>query len=135
MNKNPENIPSGPDTALADDVQAHLPKVEHILTSLTKFIHGRKLYAENNPRLQEFSREFESSLKTFFKIEDELVLSIDQYSIFWHGGCVYENDKRDDSIAFLLHRDGIGEITIEGKAGEEGPWRLAMMLAADSSIS
>ena len=35
---------------LEEDIE-HLPVVEHVLRSLTKLIHGRKLYADNNPRL------------------------------------------------------------------------------------
>lgn len=128
MNSNSDNKPSGPDAALVDEELEHLPKVEHILKSLTKLIHGRKLYAENNPRLAEFSREFEASLESFFRVEDALVLNIDQYAIDWRGGRVYENPKREDNIAFLLHRDGVGEITIESKAVGQEIDRLVKIL-------
>ncbi len=100
---------------LEEDIE-HLPVVEHVLRTLTKLIHGRKLYADNNPRLEEFAREFDNSLRAFFRHEDRLVLSIDQYAILWRGQCVYENQKRDESIAFLLHRDGVGEITVGDEA-------------------
>lgn len=115
-----ENNTSGSVSALPEEAQENLPQVEHILKSLTKLIHGRKLYAENNPRLLEFSKEFENALKSFFRGQDELALEIDQQTIRWEGNCVYENNQRDDSIAFLLHRDGVGEITIgSGAMGKE----------------
>lgn len=103
-----------------DDELVALPEVEKVIKSLTKVIHGKKLYAENNPRLSQFREEFEESLRQFFKREDELTLGIEQFEIVWRGQRVYENDKRDDSIAFMLHKDGIGEITLgPGSVGKE----------------
>jgi hypothetical protein len=99
-------------SATADDDLKSLPQVEHIMKTLTKLIHGRKLYAENNPRLVEFGREFDTALRSFFRNDDALVLGVEQNSIMWRGEVVYENEKRDESIAFFLRRDGVGEITI-----------------------
>lgn len=101
--------------AAADELE-HLSKVEQILKSLTKLIHGKKLYADNNPRLAEFAAEFDSALQSYFAVEDTLVLHVEQFAILWRETRVYENQKREESIAFLLYRDGVGEITIESKA-------------------
>ncbi|MGD8413517.1 MAG: HEAT repeat domain-containing protein [Candidatus Latescibacterota bacterium] len=107
-------------SGISDDDLISLPRVEQVLKSLVKLIHGRKLYAENNPRLSEFAREFDVSLRGFFRKEDALVLGVEQNAITWNGEVVYENEKREESIAFFLRRDGIGEITIHKKAvGEE----------------
>lgn len=108
-------------TAFAGDLH-NLPRVEQVMRSLTKLIHGRKLYAENNPRLREFSSEFEMAVNSYFRDEEVLVLGIDQNTIQWRDQVVYDNEKREESIAFLLHRDGVGEITIEKNAvgGEIG---------------
>jgi hypothetical protein len=107
-------------SATVDDELRNLPQVERVMRALVKLIHGRKLYAENNPRLAEFGREFDASLKTLFRHEDSLVLGVEQNAMTWRGQVVYENDKREESIAFFLRRDGVGEITIHDKAvGEE----------------
>jgi hypothetical protein len=110
------NDPSASTSAATDDELKSLPQVEGIMKTLTKLIHGRKLYAENNPRLAEFGREFDAALRAFFRNEDALVLTVDQNRITWRGEAVYENEKREESLAFFLRRDGVGEITIGDKA-------------------
>ena len=117
VTREPENNATA--TAEPDEL-AHLERVVDVLKSLVRLIHGRKLYAENNPRLQEFEEGLGEDLARYFKVEDELVLGVDQYSIRWREEVVYENEKREESIAFLLHKDGIGEISIgAGAVGGE----------------
>jgi hypothetical protein len=94
--------------------------VETVLKALTKLVNGRKIYAANNPRLEQFRKEFEAALRKLFEIEEELVLTIDQHTMKWHEEVVYENMGREESLAYILFRDGVGEITIRPKAiGEE----------------
>ncbi len=88
--------------------------VKNILRCLSKLISGKKIYAANNPVLAKFSEEFETSLRDFFENEQELVLMIEQFSIKWQDEVVYENEKREESLAFLLYKDGIGEVTLLG---------------------
>jgi hypothetical protein len=84
-----------------------------ILRSLNKFIHGKKIYAKSNPTLVKFAKEFDTAFQRFFQLEDELVITIDKYEITWREQVVYQSDKREDSIAFLLYKDGIGEVNIK----------------------
>lgn len=120
MDKERINQAPGAAVAVADDELKSLPQVEQIMKAMVKLIHGRKLYAENNPRLKEFVREFDSALKTYFRNEDALVLGVEQNTIRWNDKIVYENPKREESIAFILRRDGVGEITIgENAIGSE----------------
>jgi hypothetical protein len=117
VTREPENNSTA--TAAPDEL-AHLERVVDILKSLVRLIHGRKLYAENNPRLQEFEEGLAEGLARYFEVEDELVLGVDQYAIRWREELVYENEKREESIAFLLHKDGIGEISVgAGAVGDE----------------
>jgi len=131
MDKKPQNNAPGTGPAVADDELGSLPQVEHAMKSLTKLIHGRKLYADNNPRLGEFAREFNTALKSYFRGEDSLVLGIDQHTFQWREQTVYENDKREESIAFLLHRDGVGEITLDERAIGEETDRLVEILTEE----
>jgi len=110
------NLAPGAAAAVADDELKSLPMAERIMMAMTKLIHGRKLYAENNPRLAEFAREFDTALKTYFRNEDALVLGVEQNTITWNDKIVYENQKREESLAFILRRDGVGEITIGERA-------------------
>ncbi|MDH3197158.1 MAG: HEAT repeat domain-containing protein [Candidatus Krumholzibacteria bacterium] len=104
----------------SEEHAAQVERVEQVLKSLTKLIHGKKLYAENNPRLQQFREEFHDALARFFKFEEPLVLTIDQYVVRFGDVVVYENERREESIAFLLHKDGVGELSISaGAIGDE----------------
>lgn len=91
----------------------NLDKVLSIINSLSKFINAKKLYTDNNPTLKKFAEGLDSSFKTFFQDENELLLTIEKYQIFWRDQIVYENDIKDESIAFLLFKDGIGEVTFQ----------------------
>jgi len=131
MDQKPESTAEATGVTTADDELRNLPLVEQIMKALTKLIHGRKLYAENNPRLKEFSRGFGVALSSYFRVDDVLVLGIDQHSIHWNGQSVYNNEKREESIAFLLHRDGVGEITIEKNAVDTEIGRLVQILTEE----
>lgn len=113
------------------DELAHLPRVQHVIKSLAKYVNGKKLYAANNPRLAQFQDEFRSALEEFFRVEGELVLTIDQYAILWHGEKVYESDKRDESLAFLLYKDGVGEVTLRETALETEVDRFVQIVAEE----
>jgi hypothetical protein len=100
-------------TELTDAGLRSLEKVRGILKSLSKYIHGKKLYAKTNPALKKFEDEFRLSMEDILREEDELVLSIEKFTILWRGEVVYENEKRDESLAFILYKDGIGELSIQ----------------------
>jgi hypothetical protein len=122
-------------SATLDEHLAHLPRVQHVIKTLVKVVGGKKLYAENNPRLAQFNSEFRDALKQFFSVDDALVISIEQYRILWHDEVVYTNEKRDDSIAFLLYKDGIGEVTIHESSLEGEIDEFVQIVAEDSQGS
>lgn len=102
--------------ALADNAAL----VGQVLKALTKYVNGRKIYAENNPRLEQFRGEFDAALRKLFEVEEELVLTIEQYTMRWNDQVVYENTGREESLAYILFRDGIGELSIGPQAvGDE----------------
>jgi len=100
-----------------------------VLKALSKLVSGRKIYAENNPRLEQFREEFATTLRQFFEFEDELVLTIQQYSIHWGEVVIYDNPRREESLAFILFKDGIGELTIMPRAIGPETDRLVQILA------
>jgi len=97
--------------------------------ALVKLVNGRKIYADNNPRLEQFRQEFDAALHRFFELEDELVLTIDQFVMRWNDRVVYENVRREDSLAFILFKDGIGELTVQPKAVGVETGKLVGILA------
>lgn len=107
----PKNMQSPPDPTVEVE-PGTLEKVRRLLRCLVKFVQGKKLYAKNNPTLAKFARDFDSALQEFFEEEQELVLNVEKYSLSWRSHVVYENEKRDESIAFNLYKDGVGEISV-----------------------
>jgi hypothetical protein len=107
----------------------HVAAAEQVIKALTKLVAGRKIYAANNPRLEQFRHELGVTMRRFFEFEDELVLDIEQFTIRWSEQVIYENPRREESLAFLLYKDGIGEITFQPKAVGEEIERLVEMLA------
>ncbi|HEU4928349.1 MAG TPA: hypothetical protein VFU38_00855, partial [Candidatus Krumholzibacteria bacterium] len=107
----------------------HIAAAEQVLKTLTKLVAGRKIYAANNPRLEQFRREVGTAMRRFFEYEDHLVLQIDQFTIRWSDHVIYENPRREESLAFLLYKDGIGELTFRPKAVGDEVERLVEMLA------
>jgi len=128
---NETNVAIGRDTAAVGDELAHLPRVQHVIKSLAKYVNGKKLYAANNPRLAQFQDEFRGALAEFFRVEGELVLTIDQYAILWRGEKVYENEKREESLAFLLYKDGVGEVTLHETALDAEIDRFVQIVAEE----
>lgn len=121
--KKPQSAAETPDSAPG------APQVERVLKAMAKLVSGRKIYADNNPRLAQFRDEMAAALREFFAIDDELVLTIEQFSIHWHELVVYENLRRDESLAFILFKDGIGEVTIQPAAIGAETDRLVRILA------
>lgn len=107
----------------------HIAAAEQVLKALTKLVAGRKIYAANNPRLQQFRQEVGTSMRKFFEYEDDLVLQLDQFTIRWNDHVIYENPRREESLAFLLYKDGLGELTFRPKSVGEEVERLVEMLA------
>jgi len=91
----------------------NLEKVRGIFASLAKYINAKTIYSSNNPNVVNFANAFYQAFRTFFEDEKELVLSIEQYRIKWNGEVVYDNQEKTNSIAFLLFKDGVGEITFQ----------------------
>ena len=107
----------------------HVAAAEQVLKALAKLVTGRKIYADNNPRLEQFRHELGASHARILRagrrtragdrpVRDPLERRI-----------VYENPRREESLAFILFKDGIGEITIQPKSVGEEVERLVEILA------
>jgi len=106
------NVQGRPRAAAAAQKDTASDKVRAVFNCLSKLVLGKKIYAKSNPTLLRFSEEFRAALQGFFEDEETLVVSIDKHEIRWNDHVVYSNDKRDESIAFIFFRDGIGELSI-----------------------
>ena len=115
---NPD-IHRSPSSASGVSTDTTPDKARAVFNCLSKLVLGRKIYARTNPTLIRFSEEFRAALDAFFENEESLVVSIDKTEIRWNEHTVYANDKRDESIAFILYKDGIGELSISNSVTPE----------------
>jgi hypothetical protein len=86
--------------------------VRGIFASLAKFVAAQAIYQSNNPNLVKFARAFEDSFRSYFEEEAELVLAVSQYQLVWREQVVYDIGPNTESIAFLLYKDGVGEVCV-----------------------
>jgi hypothetical protein len=86
--------------------------VRGIFASLAKFIAAQAIYQSNNPNLVNFARAFDEAFRSYFENEAELVLTVSQYQLLWRDQVVYDIGPNTESIAFLLYKDGVGELSV-----------------------
>jgi hypothetical protein len=108
---NAPNSPRERESAGADP--RRLEKVRSIFVSLAKYLNAKTIYAGNSPIVGKFGDAFRQALHVFFRDEKELSLTIEQYQIKWRGETVYDNREKKESLAFLLYKDGVGEIIFQ----------------------
>ena len=94
-----------------------LEKVRAIFVVLSKYINAKTIYAGNSPVVARFAEAFNGALREFFQVEKELSLCVEQYQIKWRGETVYDNREKKESLAFLLYKDGVGEIVFQSTVG------------------
>ncbi len=105
---------SAPDRAgkSAEADPKRLEQVRSIFVSLAKYLNAKTIYADNSPVVGVFGDAFRQGLQEFLRNEKELTLGVEQYRLTWHGESVYDNSDKKNSLAFLLYKDGVGEITL-----------------------
>lgn len=86
-------------------------EVRALLVTLTKALRAFQLYDERNPVYQRFVSGLASAFRTLWEKGDRLRLAVEEDRLLHEGAEVYRSESRNDSLAFLLYKDGIREIT------------------------
>jgi len=86
-------------------------EVRNLLVTLTKALRAVQLYDERNPVYQRFVSGLASAFRDLWDSRDRLTLAVEEDVLLVQGEEVYRNDSRPESLAFLLHKDGIREIS------------------------
>lgn len=87
---------------------------------LGKALRAQQLYDENNPVYQRFVSQLAKALGNLWNQMDRLQISVEDDRFSWMGEEVYRSASHADSLAFLLHKDGIREFTLlEGLENQE----------------
>lgn len=108
------------ETAPSPEDARSIERIRAILAALLRYVAGRKIYAKNNPTVAKFASTLKEEFDGFFSNEDELVLTIEKTVIKWHESVVYEKEECEENLAFLLYKDGVGEVSFhKGISNEE----------------
>jgi hypothetical protein len=91
-----------------------------LIVALAKALRAYQLYEENNPVYQRFLSGLRDAFRRLWTTEGELTLAVEEARLVVEGVPIYANENRAESIAFLLYKDGVREITfLAGIEGEE----------------
>lgn len=102
--------PGGTESKLWDeDAEALEPKVEHLVSTMGKALRAFNMYRANNPVYQRFKSNLKEAFEAIWVVADRLTLAVTEDG-FRYQDQVYSAKGRDD-LAFVLHRDGVRNLT------------------------
>ncbi|MCK4427502.1 MAG: HEAT repeat domain-containing protein [candidate division Zixibacteria bacterium] len=100
--------------------QKEFDSAKSLVQLLVKALKSLLLYPENNPIPKEFKRKLQQNFYDFLDSNEELRLEVKHSQLLYQGRMVYEDQDREEGIAYALHRDGVRElIFIKGLEHEE----------------
>ncbi len=94
-------------------------QVEELLQALGKALRAHQLYLPNNPVYQGFITTLREQFTRAFQASDELHLEVSEAELKWQGATVYSQASRSESMAWVLFKDGIRNITFLAGFEEE----------------
>jgi hypothetical protein len=107
--------------------------VESFLQFLLKGLRAAQLYLPNNPVYQTAMQNVRKSFEPLWETVDELRLAVVENELKWEGKVVL-SQPRNESLAFLLFKDGVRSLTIARGAGEEEIVRLLQVINKARSL-
>ncbi len=107
--------------------QKEFDSAKTLVQVLVKTLKSLLLYPKNNPIPKEFKRKSFQYFCDFLDLNEELRLEVRHSQLLCQARVVWEDQDREEGIAYALHKDGIRELTvIKGLEQEE----LAQFLEA-----
>lgn len=91
--------------------QQEVTDVKTVMTFLTKAFTSLRIYLPNNPFVKKFHANLYESLAKFLDNYGKIALRINEFELLYKDTVVYRNTDRSGSIAFILHKDGVREIS------------------------
>ena len=106
------------DWAEGDDLP--VVEVRELFVVLAKALRAFQLYDDNNPVRKRFVTSLREAFEQLWEEVEGLNLSVEEGRFTLLGEEVYENSSHSDSLAFLLYKDGIRDVTfLPGVEGQE----------------
>ena len=88
-----------------------LSDVRELFMTLGKALRAYRLYEENNPVYQRFLGSLREAFRKVWGHEERLTVTVEESRLLVNTAEVYASGSRSDSLAFLLFKDGIREVT------------------------
>ena len=74
---------------------------------MSKCQRAMMLHLPNNPTYQEAETNLCTALTEYWREAGELLLRVQDNGLSWHGHVVLKEPNRDDSMGWILFKDGI----------------------------
>ncbi len=84
-----------------------------IFQSIIKAKKTLRMYPHDNPIYVKTLHDLFAKFKNYFDYNNEYILKIGQYSIFFDSEEIYHNPEKEDNMALLFFKDGIRELTFK----------------------
>lgn len=101
--------PDGPD---GTPLPMHPQFLEEVLRAFVKAIRATQMYLPNNPIYQRAVDTTRAAFKPMWEEIDLVEMQVQETSLLWQGVAVYSNTNKNDSLAWLLFKDGIRALTL-----------------------
>ncbi|UCB52353.1 MAG: HEAT repeat domain-containing protein [Candidatus Zixiibacteriota bacterium] len=97
-----------------------LDSVKKLIQLLSNSLKSVLIYPSNNPLPKEFRTKLYKGLSEFLDAHDELNLEIGPHQLLYGGKAVYQDGEKEGGMAYILHKDGVRELTfLKGLEFEE----------------
>ena len=98
--------------------------VRELMRLMSKCQRAIMLHLPNNPTYQEAETNLRTALAEYWREAGELLLRVQDNGLSWHGHDVLEEPNRDDSMGWILFKDGIIAVKILPGAEDEEVMRF-----------
>ena len=85
--------------------------VEELLQALAKALRAHQLYLPNNPVYQKAIETLRAAFAPLWAVLPELSLDVYEADLRWSGHPVYSQAARNESISWVLFKDGVRSFT------------------------
>jgi hypothetical protein len=106
-------------TPTTEDRLEGLAEVENLLQVLIKGLRAIQLYLPNNPVYQRAVENIQRAFGPVWECTDDLMLDVEETDLHWDGKPVLVQADKSESVAWVLYKDGVRQITFFPGAEEE----------------
>ncbi len=108
--------------------------VENLIRVLVKGLRAIQLYLPNNPIYHKAVGNVQAAFGPVWEEETELELRVTETDLLWRNTVVYAQPSKAESVAWLLHKDGIRTLTLSPGVEEDEIVRFLEVLQKAANL-